>query len=443
MYTNDMTKGNELIHILKFTLPMLMGNLFQQLYNIVDSIIVGKYLGYQALASVGATGSITYLFYTLCIGLATGTGILVAQKFGAMFYNDVKRYIVNSAYVIIFFGIIFSIVSAMATPLLLKLLNTPDSVFNDAVGYMRISCIGTIAVALYNWICSVMRSLGDVKTPLCFLIIASILNVCLDMLFVVRFNMGINGTAWATILSQMISTIGSICFAFIKNPMFKMTKRTIHFDKSIVMRCIRMGIPLALQNALVSVSMIYLQRTANHFGDTVMATYTATMRIEQLIQQPFSSLSMAISAFTGQNIGANKHDRVIKCYKQSLKIVLGFSVIVFFTFLFFSGSIMGIFVDNKEVISIGTIALKLSSCFYLFLGIIHVTRGLLNGASDVKYTLINGISEVVSRIGFASILSNISSIGYMAVWGTTCITWLLTAIISIIRYLSGKWKVEQ
>ncbi|MBQ7782925.1 MAG: MATE family efflux transporter [Oscillospiraceae bacterium] len=431
-----MTDGSELRHILRFTLPLLAGNLFQQLYNIVDSVIVGKHLGYNALAAVGATGSVTYFFYTLCIGLAVGIGILIAQSFGGGRLDDVKKLIANSAYVLGGFGIIVSIASALAAPMLLKMLGTPDSIFDTAVGYMRISCAGTAAVAAYNWINAVLRSLGDSKTPLIFLIIASILNVVLDILFVMVLEMGANGAAWATITAQGISAAGSIIFAFYKNPCFSLARTDAVPNNEIMAKCIRTGTPIALQNAMVSVSMIYLQRTANRFGDTVIAAYTATMRVEQLIQQPFSSLSSAVSTFAGQNTGAGKHDRVIKGYKGSMKTSAVFAVVMLAVFMAFSPVIIGFFVDEPEVIAIGASALRLSACFYIFLGTIHTTRGLLNGTGDVGYALINGIAEVIGRIGFALILVQISAVGYFAVWGTTCLTWLLTAVMSLMRYKS-------
>lgn len=439
-YTTDMTKGGELGHILRFALPMLAGNLFQQLYNIVDSVIVGKHLGYKALASVGATGSITYLFYTFCIGLAAASGILIAQRFGAKKYDDVKRFIANSAYVTLALGVVLSAAGVIAAPFLLRMLHTPQTVFDAAVGYMRICCTGTAAVAAYNWIGSVMRSLGDAKTPLFFLVFASILNAVLDVIFVVVLNMGVNGAAWATVTAQALSSVGSIVFAFRKNPMFRLTREHMKFCKYAAFQCLKVGTPIAFQNALVSVSMIYLQRTANSFGDTVIAAYTATMRVEQLIQQPFSSLSTAISSFTGQNIGAGKKDRIIRCYHRCMRLAACFSLIMLVVFALFSRNIIGIFVSEAEVVSIGGSALKISACFYVFLGTIHVTRGLLNGAGDVKFALMNGIAEVVGRIGFACLLVRIPSVGYMAIWGTTCLTWTLTAAMSFVRYVRGKWK---
>ena len=439
-YTTDMTTGSEFRHIIRFALPMLAGNIFQQLYNMVDSVIVGRYLGGNALAAVGATGSITFFFYTLCIGLATGAGILIAQSFGAGRYELVKSYIANSAYVLGIFGVVLSITSAAGAPFLLRLLHTPDTIFQASVGYMRISCMGTIAVAAYNWINAVMRSMGDAKTPLIFLIMASILNVILDLLFVVAFDMGINGAALATVMAQALSAVGSIVFACYKNPMFRLSREELRWSRRMAVACVKTGVPIALQNAMVSVSMIYLQRTANRFGDTVIAAYTATMRIEQLIQQPFSSLNAAIASFTGQNIGAGKHDRVIRGYHKSLKTGMLFATVMFVAFILMSQGIVGLFVDETEVIEIGAVALRLSACFYGFLGVIHVTRGLLNGAGDVRYAMINGFAEVIGRIGFALILVHIPAIGCMAVWGTTCLTWLLTAVMSVIRYKQGGWN---
>ena len=439
-YTIDMAKGSEFSHIIKFALPMLAGNLFQQLYNIADSMIVGRFLGADALAAVGATGSITYFFYTLCIGLATGIGILISQSFGAGLHENLKKYISNSAYVLGIFGVAISIISALLAPFLLTMLNTPAEIFDAAVGYMQISCIGTIAVAAYNWINAVMRSLGDSKTPLIFLVVASILNITLDLLFVLVFEMGVNGAALATIIAQAVSAIGSIIFAFAKNPMFRLTRENAVFSKTFAAKCISTGVPIALQNAMVSVSMIYLQSVANIFGKTVVAAYTATMRVEQLVHQPFSSLNAALSAFTGQNVGAGIKERVVKGYRQSMKAGTVFAIILLAVFMAFAEGIVGMFVDEAEVISIGASALRISACFYIFLGMIHITRGLLNGAGDVSYAMINGLAEVGGRIGFAILLLNIPGTGYFAVWGTTCLTWFLTGLMSYFRYKSGVWE---
>ena len=440
-YTKNMTEGNEIGHIIRFTLPLLAGNIFQQLYNIVDSIIVGRYLGHTAFASVGETGSLTFLFYNLCIGLATGAGILIAQSFGAGRDREVRKFIANSAYVMLAAGLIISIAAVVLAPHALRLLGTLDSVFDAALGYMRISCMGTVAVAAYNWINAVMRALGDSKTPLVFLIVASVLNVILDLLFVVCFQMGVNGAAWATITAQAISAAGCIAFAFKKNPCFALSGGEWRIKREIIAKCIKTGVPVALQNSVISVSMIFLLRTANSFkNEAVIAAYTATMRVEQLIQQPFASLGAALSTFTGQNIGAGHSERVKTGYKKSAAVMIAFSLTMLVIFALFGRYIIGIFVDEANVVEIGAKALKLSACFYIFLGFIHTTRGLLNGAGDVGYTMMNGFAEVAGRIGFALILVNIPAVGYWAVWGTTCLTWFITGVMSVIRYLSGKWE---
>lgn len=439
-YTKNMTEGSELSHILRFALPLLLGNLFQQIYNIVDSVIVGKVLGKNALAAVGATGSITFLFYTLCIGLSIGAGVLISQSFGAGREKEVRSYISNSAYVLILFGLVLSLVSAISAESLLKLLGTPKSILPDATSYMRIACAGTVCVAAYNWINSVMRSLGDSKTPLVFLIIASLLNAALDLLFVVAFDFGVSGAAWATVTAQAISAIGCILFSYIKNEYFKLSKDELKPNRRLIAKCITTGVPIALQNALISVSMVFLQRAANTFGETVMAAYTVTMRVEQLIQQPFQSLNAAVSTFTGQNTGADKPLRVTRGYRQSLKTSTIFALFMLIMFMLFSNAIVRLFVNDAEVIRIGSSALKVSACFYIFLGFIHTTRGLLNGAGDVGFALINGVAEFVGRVGFSTLLLLIPFVGIWAVWGTTCLTWVLTAVMSFLRYTGGKWK---
>ncbi len=200
------------------------------------------------------------------------------------------------------------------------------------------------------------------------------------------------------------------------------------------------GTPIALQNALVSVSMISLQKTANSFGDIVVAAYTATMRVEQLIQQPFNSLGTALSTFAGQNVGAAKPDRVVKGYHRSMLISTAFGLLMLGVFAFTSRYIVGFFVTEEQVIDIGAKALLLSACFYVPLGFIHTTRGLLNGAGDVGFAFLNGLAEVVGRIGFAALLVNIPGVGMWAVWTTTCLTWVLTAVMCLIRYKGGKWR---
>lgn len=437
--TKDMTSGSELRHIILFTLPLLVGNLLQQVYNIADTIIVGRYLGDDALAAVGATGSITYFFYTLCLGLATGAGVIISQYYGSAQYGKLRSAVFNSAVVTAIFGIFITVAAVILTEPVLRLLNTPEALLPTSVEYMRIAVSGTICVAAYNWIFAVMRSLGDSRTPLLFLGIASVLNVGLDLLFVMVFNFGAAGAAAATVASQGLSAVMCIIFGFTRNEQLRFSRGDIHIDRQECLLCVKTGVPIALQNGMISVSMIAIQRVTNGFGENVMAAYTATMRIEQLIQQPFSSLNAAVSTFTGQNIGAEKSDRAVRGYKLGLRISTVTALAIMTVFLVFAELLVGCFVSSPDSIAAGAAGLRITSCFYVFLGIIHVTRGFLNGAGDTGYAMVNGFAEVISRVGLSLLLTN-TFLGYLGIWSTTSATWFITAVVSLIRYKGGKWK---
>lgn len=437
-----MTTGSEMRHIVMFSLPLLAGNLLQQTYNIVDTMVVGRYLGDDALAAVGATGSITYLFYTLCIGLSVGAGIITAQYFGADDERAVKSSVFNSALVTAIFGIVISLISVPAARPILGLLNVPNRLIADSAAYMRIACGGTLAVAAYNWINAIMRALGDSKTPLIFLGAASILNALLDLLFVVVFKFGIVGAAWATVLTQALSAISCIIYCFAVSGEIKLTADDLHPDKLMMSRCVKTGVPIAIQNGLISVSMVALQSVTNGFGETVMAAYTVSMRIEQFVQQPFSSLNAAVSTFTGQNIGAGKQKRAQNGLQSAVKISVMFSLVVLVLFTAFGRFITGWFVSGKNVINIAAKSLIITALFYWSLGIIHTTRGFLNGAGDTNYALVNGMAEVVCRIGLSLVLTKIAFIGFWGIWLTTAATWFVTAMVSLIRYRGGKWRLH-
>lgn len=435
-----MTSGSETGLIVSFALPLLGGNLLQQTYNIVDTMIVGRYLGDDALAAVGATGSITYLFYTLCIGLSIGAGVIISQLFGAGDIKRMKSAIFNSALVTLIFGVLISIVGVIAARAVLVMLNVPDKLINDSTAYMRIACGGTAAVAAYNWINAVMRAIGDSKTPLIFLVAASLLNAVLDMLFVMVFKTGVEGASWATVLAQGFSALACIIYSFYRNKEIGLSRKDIIPDKNMIRRCIFTGVPIAAQNGLISVSMVALQRVTNGFGETVMAAYTVSMRIEQFVQQPFSSLNAAVSTFTGQNIGAGKEKRAVTGLHSGIKIAVIFAFAVLAVFSLFGRNIVGCFVTNGEVIDIAAKAIVLTSAFYWALGIIHISRGFLNGAGDTGYALVNGTAEVICRIGLSLLLTSVPMIGYWGIWLTTCFTWFAASMISVIRYKSGRWR---
>lgn len=441
-YVCDMTKGNEVGLLLRFALPMLVGNIFQQLYNMVDSIIVGKFVGSNALGAVGAVGNLNFLFFSLCLGLASGIGILISQFFGAGKDDYVKKIIANSVYIITISGAVMSIISFVFARPILHLMNTPAENMEDAVIYMQIVCGATVIVAIYNGISSILRALGDSKTPLIFLIVSSFINVGLDLLFVLVFHWGVAGAAWATVIAQFISAIGSILFALSRNPYLRLEKRHFTVDNDIIKKSFQIGLPVAGQNAMIAFSCVALQSVVNNYGATVMAAYTATSRVEQLVQQPFGSLGTAVSTFAGQNVGAGKYDRVSTSCKKSTLIVLVFSLMMIAVMFLFGDPIVRLFVNEPDVIEIGARGLRITSFMYFALGMIYITRGMLNGVGDAAYAMINGLTEVVGRIGFAYLLMSIPAVGMWGVWYTNGLTWILAGAAGIIRFFQGKWKTK-
>ncbi|MDO5154561.1 MAG: MATE family efflux transporter [Eubacteriales bacterium] len=438
----DMTKGNETKLLLLFALPMVIGNIFQQFYNMVDSAIVGRYVSSNALGAVGLVGSVNFLFFSLCLGLGSGIGILISQYFGAGNTEYIKKIIANAIYIVSGAGIAMGMIGVVFAKPILRLMNTPNENFQDALVYMRIVCAATIVVAIYNGISSVLRALGDSKTPLAFLIVASVINIVLDFVFVLAFHMGVAGVAFATVISQIISAIGSVVVAARVNPYLKLEKRHFKVEKEIIVECFRIGLPVAGQFALIACSCIALQSVVNRYGAVVMAAFTATSRVEQLVQQPFNSLGTAMSTFAGQNVGANRYDRVKTGCMKGCKLVALFSLMMIVVMYLFGEAIVGIFIKEPEIIEIGAKGLRITSVMYFGLGLIYVMRGMLNGVGDSMFSMINGVCEVIGRIGFAVVLMMIPSVGIWGVWYTNGLTWLLAGAAGVIRYCQGSWKTK-
>lgn len=440
--TQDMTSGSPTKLILKFSIPMLIGNLFQQFYNMVDSIVVGRFVSRDALAAVGATSSLIFLIIGLSFGLSAGISIVISQYFGAKDYNNVRKAFATSTYIILGVSAIMGIVGFLSTHWLLELLNTPESIIGQSEIYMKISFAGILGVACYNGMAAVLRALGDSITPLIFLIIASLLNVVLDLLFVILFHWGVAGVAIATIISQIISAIGCIVYAMIKVKILRMPWKEFKPEKEIFRKCIRLGIPVALQNAFVSISMMALQGVINGYSEVVIAANTVVTRIEQLVLQPAMSVGAAVAAFTGQNIGAGKIDRVKKGFKSAMTVILIFSFLMLPAMYFGGEYIMKLFTKKAdfEVVRTGIQAIHITCFFYSFVGVIFISRNFLSGTGDIHIPMIMGFTEVVCRVFFANILS--INFGYRGVWWATALNWAITSLVGIFRVASGKWKTK-
>lgn len=438
-YVVDMTQGKIVPLLLNFTVPMLFGNLFQQLYNLADSVIVGNYVGPNALGAVGACGSLNFFFFSMCSGMSLGIGILMSQYFGAKEAKAIRKTIWNGFLVITGVAVLMGALGFCLARPVLTLLDTPQVYIEDSILYMKITTAGILGTALYNGVSAMLRALGDSRTPLKFLVVASVVNVGLDLFFVLILHLGVLGVAAATVISQVVSAAGCILFAFCRNPYFQFKQREEYFDLGIMKKCVMLGIPIGLQTSMIAVSTVALQRAANGFGPDVATAYTMSTRLEQLIGQPYSSLAAAMSTFTGQNMGAGQIDRVRKGLRDSLVIIGVFSLVMLAVMQLFGENVMRIFGDDQEILAIAANAVRITSFCYFPLGVIYAVRALCNGAGDTGYALMNGIVEVICRIGFSICLTAIPVIGMWGIWMTTGCTWTVTGIASVLRYRTKKW----
>ena len=438
--TMNMSQGRPLKLLTLFSVPLLIGNLFQQAYNLADSIIVGRFIGAGALAAVGATGSISFLFFSVCNGISSGGGIVTAQYFGAGDDDRVRRAIVNSAYIMFAASLLMGGIAYAVTPLALRLMGTPGDILGDAVTYMRMTCLSVPLIAVYNYASSMLRALGDSRTPLLFLVVACLLNVGMDLLFVRGMGMGVFGAALATMLAQLLAGVGCLIFALRTNPYFMVDRKRLAVDWPIIRHAVRLGLPLALQWSMIAVSTTALQTVVNRFGTAAVAAFTATNRIDQLTQQPFGSLGMALSTYAGQNYGAKRIDRVREGLRDGMLAMAVFSAAMLVVMQLLGPTIVTAFVSDAEVVAMGGRALRLTSLFYVFLGTIYMTRGTLNGVGDTLFSFINGIIEMLCRILLPMGLVLIPSVGVWAIWWTAGLTWAISAVACVLRYLSWSRK---
>ncbi len=441
--TVDMTRGNAAGLLIRFAIPMLIGNLFQQAYNLGDSMIVGRFLGANALAAVGATGSVTFLFFSICNGISSGCGVVAAQSFGSGDEALTKRAIANAAYIMFSTALIMGVAAYLAAPSVLRMMGTHPDILLDATTYMRMSCIGVPLIAVYNYTSSMLRALGDSKTPLYFLIFSCFLNLGLDTLFVCGFHMGVFGAALATIIAQVVSGVGCLLFALKHNPYFKLTREDMQPDRQIIGRSVKIGLPMAFQWSLIAISSTALQTFVNSFENTdIVAAFTATNRIENLLHQPYGSISAALATYSGQNYGAKDINRVKGGLKHGLLISGVYTLLVMLAFQFFSTPIMQLFVKETAVIELGAGAMRLTSWFFLFLAIIYMSRGILNGVGDALFALINGVVEVICRIALPLLIVLIPGVGFWSIWWTAGVTWGISALFCMLRYFSWRKRAS-
>jgi len=435
----DLTIGNEGKLILKFAAPMLLGNVFQQLFSIVDSIVVGNFVGKIALAAVGASFPVIFIMISMIIGLVMGTTVVVSQYYGAKDFVKVKRAIDTMYIYATVAGIVTTVIGLVISEPLLRALGLPEEIMPQATLYLRIYLSGMIIFFGYNGTSAVLRGMGDSKTPLYFLIIATITNIILDLLFVAVFKWGVAGAAYATLISNGVAFGLAIYWLNKTHKIVRIAIRGLHFDREVFRQSIRIGLPTGVQQTMVAMGALVLLGIVNRFGTNTIAGFSVASRLDSLAMIPAMSFSQALSTFVGQNIGANKPERIKAGLVATVKMS-GIVTIVTTIFIVIAGHLlMSLFSNDDEVIRIGSQYLTIVSSFYLLFTLMFIYNGVMRGAGD---TLIPMFATLLSlwliRIPMAWYLSE--KIGESGIWWSIPVGWAIGLALSFTYYKSGLWK---
>ncbi|HAY71077.1 MAG TPA: MATE family efflux transporter [Saprospirales bacterium] len=434
----DLTVGKEHVQIFYFAVPMLFGNLFQQLYNVVDSVVVGKFLGDDALAAVGASFPIIFLLISLIIGFTIGGSITVSQFFGAKQYDKVRISVDTINVVILVASLVMGTLGIIFSDQIFMLIDLPEKVIPDASVYLRIYLLGLPFLFGFSNISALLRGVGDSKTPLYFLIFSTILNIILDLIFVAGLGYGIASVALATVISQALGLVLAAIWIR-KNDMLRFRLRKIVFDKMIFNKSQRIGLPSGIQHVLFSLGMLALFGIVNKFGVKVIAGYSAAMRLDSLAIMPAMNLSGALSTFVGQNIGAGKFDRIGRGLRATLVMSTGISVSISIIIFFFGESLMKMFSSDPKVIRYGVEYLVIVSSFYFVFSALFSVNAVMRGAGDmIVPMIITLISLWLVRIPFANFF--METMGEKAVWWSAPAGWMVGLILSFLYYNNGRWK---
>ncbi len=437
----DMITGSPGKTLLLFAIPMVLGNLFQQLYNIIDSIIVGNYVGSNALAAVGASTSIVNLFVAVVTGLSVGGSVVIGQLYGAGDLKKVKSAVTTMLITALGISLVLTGLGLLASDSVLEMMKTPDYLMEDAQIYLNIYFLGFIFLFLYNSLNAVYNALGDSKTPLVFLFCSSLLNVFLDILFITEYNMGVAGVAWATLIAQGVSVFLSMIWLMIRMKDILMIPDVKIYNTGLLKNICSMAIPSCLQQSIVSLGFLSVQALVNRYGGDFMAGYTAAIKIDSIAILPMVNVGNAVSNFTAQNIGAGKHDRVGSGLKAGLLLSSGIAIAVSVLLLICGDVFVGLFVDsqlNPMVIETGTQYLRVVGVCYIIMGAMNSVNGALRGAGDVNRTFINTLCNFGTRVILAYGLASV--VGSSVIWYSIPAGWLVALTMGTIRYRSGKWK---
>lgn len=435
----DLTTGTEWKVILKFAFPLLIGNILQQLYTITDSIIVGQFLGKEALAAVSASFFIYYFVISLVIGIGSGTSVVVSQYFGAKQYGKVQRAFSSFFIFMLIAGILLSIGGIILAEPLFRLTNTPEEIIPGAVSYFKIYIGGTFLFVTFNSVVSILRGIGESVKPMLFILITTLSNIVLDLLFIVGFGWGIEGAARATVIAQGIGMCIALFYVDNTHPLLSIKKKDMTFDYTLFKEELKIGFPTSIQQCAIALGLVALLGIVNKFGTDTLTAYGAAGKIDTIITQAILTLSGALAAFSGQNLGAGRFDRVKKGLQVTMAVNILFSILAFAAIWFFGETLMRAFTHDPQVIAIGQEYLLIIGGFFVVHGALNVYNGALRGAGDTLFTMLTSLVSLwILRIPLAYILSNY--IGRDGIWWGIGLSCTIAFVATFFYYQTGLWK---
>ncbi len=435
----DMTQGSIVPHLIKFALPLLAGNLFQQFYNMVDTWVVGNYVSNEAFSAVGSVGPIINMLIGIFLGFSSGAGVVISQYYGAKRYEDVKKTVHTSMVVTIFLGIIFTGVGIGMTPFMLRFMKTPAEVMPESTAYLTIYFAGIFGIMLYNIGAGILRAVGDSSHPFYFLVVSAVTNVILDLVFVLQFDMGVRGVAYATIISQAISAVLVIVTLMRSKSCIRLSLKALRVDWPVLKKILRIGVPSAIQMAITSFSNVFVQSYINYFGADCMSGWTAYGKIDQLILLPMQSIALAATTFVGQNLGVGQEARARKGASQALAISVVATGIAMIPVMIFAPQLTAFFNAKAEVVEYGTLFLRWITPFYLMCCANQIYAGVLRGAGNSRATMIILLlSFVVFRQIYLFVVANYISNTIIAVAMGYPAGWLVCSVLTVAYYKKVK-----
>lgn len=436
----DMTLGREWKLILLFTLPIMAGSFLQQLYNTVDGVVVGKFIGDKAFAGVGTCTPLTFLFLAFSMGLGVGGGVIVSQFFGAKRYHDLSVAIDTALFLMGGVGLVFTVLAYVLTPFLLKtVLATPDDILDYGISYFRIYSLGLFFQFIYNGVAFSLRGMGDSRATLIFLTISTVLNGILAVLFVIGLHWGVAGTATATVLAQLVCA--GVSFLYLKKR-FKFQSDGRHFDWKTCKMILRYGLPAAVQQTIVSFGNTAMQRLVNGFGDAAIAAYSAGSRLNMLMFVPIVGFQSGLASFTGQNIGAGRVDRVRRGYLDTQKMAIGISVLLCIIIYLFAPTVVSMFGLDGHSLALGVEQVRFFAFVFCAFTYYMIVGGVLQGSGDVMILSVATLTALAIRVAAGYLGVHLGWLGYNAAWVTNPMGWAAAIVIVTLRYLSGKWKTK-